>query len=320
MDDGLLLLLTPLLALPLVLLLRFVGCGESLPVTSESPPRYRDFIMGEDNNPGVVKQAAAVPKGSGDVIGYWRLLDPEGATEAANEKDAAHKGKYMTGTSLPAVPPNGPVAGSESAPGTFIPEPGLIVSDKPANTCRSFVGAFVQVPHKQGLYTDDFTLEAWVDPEWGPNIVDHEHVLFFAGGHYVRPFESADLFHGFSVFADGTNRWQVRFTGSVENVFSQGPLVSRGRTHVAVSVRSFPNSAEKLVRLLLDGRVMASALALSYSPPHGAPLLIGVSSQDSNPNNPVVPRHPFLGLIQDVVLHKRALSDEELENHFFINR
>lgn len=45
--------LTPLLVLPIVLLLRFIGCRsfdpEPAPPETPKAPRYRDLIMGEDD-------------------------------------------------------------------------------------------------------------------------------------------------------------------------------------------------------------------------------------------------------------------------------
>ena len=94
--------LTPLLVLPIVLLFRFVGCGgpelSNEPVTQQvpaGPPRYRDYILPdpENSNPGTVKNAFVVPK-AGDVIAYWRLVDDFG-TVAIDEKGFQH-GTYQT--------------------------------------------------------------------------------------------------------------------------------------------------------------------------------------------------------------------------------
>ena len=63
--------LTPLLVLPIVLLFRFVGCGSpelsNEPVTQQvpaGPPRYRDYILPdpENSNPGRSRTRSSCPK------------------------------------------------------------------------------------------------------------------------------------------------------------------------------------------------------------------------------------------------------------------
>src|SRR4051812_21123257 len=104
--------LVPLLVLPIVLLFRFVGCGFDGVATGErdiplpprtpehppsttptptptpiyvTPPRYRDYIMGEPNNPGTVKNQSIVPSAA-NVMGYWRLIEAAGIKIARDEK------------------------------------------------------------------------------------------------------------------------------------------------------------------------------------------------------------------------------------------
>src|ERR1700730_6402710 len=81
-------IMTRILVLPIVLLFRFVGCGTMLtiqPDPNTGPPRYRDYILAEPNNPGVVKNAGVVPN-KADVIAYWRLVDASTNTVASDEK------------------------------------------------------------------------------------------------------------------------------------------------------------------------------------------------------------------------------------------
>ena len=93
------LFLPPLLVLPIVLLFRFVGCGEQLALAQPDPaptpqptptpaptptpppdtekrgppPRYRDYILGLDLTGDVIDKSI-VPNGA-DVVAYWRLID-----------------------------------------------------------------------------------------------------------------------------------------------------------------------------------------------------------------------------------------------------
>src|SRR3954464_3129900 len=115
--------LTPALVLPIVLLFRFVGCaklaglGEGTDPAPETPPepekvpRYRDYIMGVQNNPGSVPNVAVQPN-KADVIAYWRLVDEPTDTVAHDEKQFQH-GEFHTIPPLPQVP------GSEGAQGIF---------------------------------------------------------------------------------------------------------------------------------------------------------------------------------------------------------
>src|SRR5689334_9764428 len=114
-------LVTPLLLLPIVLLFRFVGCGTLLTLdddVSNDPPRYRDYIMGEPNNPGVVKNDKVVPN-KDDVIAYWRLVDAPTSKVAKDEKGFQDGTYTKTPQSLPEQPPTPETAGSESASGSF---------------------------------------------------------------------------------------------------------------------------------------------------------------------------------------------------------
>lgn len=288
--------LTPLLVLPIVLLLRFIGCRsfdpEPAPPETPKAPRYRDLIMGED-----------------DIIAYWRLVDPVADPDVAVDEQGFRNGEYRTS------------ANADTIPGNFITgQPGLIVSD-PKALCRFFNGGFVFVPFQDGLYTDEFTIEAWIRPGFPAG---SEHMLFAAGGHYVRPFESTAGYHGFYIFAIN-NRWQVRLDPvagpdlQTGNVFSAPPIIPSATTHLAVTVENAsPGGAKKKVTLFIDGKVAGLATTTGYySLPDGAPLLIGVQGGGSDPTDldPTELRKPIRSHVQEVVLHRRALSQKEVENH-----
>ena len=60
---------------------------------------------------------------------------------------------------------------------------------------------------------------------------------------------------------------------------------------------------------------------LTYNRPDGAPLFIGVENEEPNPaQTPPRLRRPINCEIQEVVLHRKALSPAEIENHVDINR
>jgi hypothetical protein len=170
------------------------------------------------------------------------------------------------------------------------------------------------------LHTGEFTIEAWVAPEWGASTRGYDHVLFNAGGRYQRPFAVSEQLHGFTIYADTLNRWQV-FLSPYGTVFPFPPDVkfNQPAQHVAVTVANDPGG--KRVRLFVDGsEAVANGLVVTYSEPVQSPLYIGVKNTESNPLNPPTVGFPFLGRIQEVVLHNKALAAEEIANHVDINR
>jgi len=342
--------LTPLMVLPIVLLFRFVGCAQiagleaPTPVETTSPPaqppaspatppagppppppppittppRYRDYIMGEPNNPGSVKNNGVVPN-KANVVAYWRLVDTASATVAHDEK-GFQDGQYVT--TVQGLPPD-QQNGSEAAPGNFVTgQDSLIVSD-PFAKCRFFNGGYVRVPFKPGLYTDEFTIEAWVQVT--QFTAGYEHTLFDAGGRYALSPNAPESERGFRLFANDDGRWQFRLGPGTGNLFASPPKVPLAApphppTHVAVTVENDGGAGGKKVYLYVDGTVVAVTSVGSYARPDNAPLFIGIDNLNPDPTSPLVRRRPVLCHVQEVVLHSKALSQDEIENHVDINR
>jgi hypothetical protein len=297
-------LLTPLLVLPIVLLFRFVGCTsfgaeEPPPPAAPKKPGYAKYIMADPNNPGSVKNNTVVPSRA-DVIGYWRLVDKAGSTTAKDEK-GFQNGLYKEPSSL--------------VPG----QPGLIASDP--STGFFFNGGYVIVPFKAGLYTDEFTIEAWVKRTGQQPGV--EHTLFSAGGRYTAPFEETPSFHLLSLVINKDNRWQVRLGPSALEVFPNpgaGIVPLNVSTHVAVTVAKDSSAVgQSEVILYIDSKVAGTERTGFYARPDGAPLFIGISPASSDPgadpSNPPALHQPILAGIQEVTLHNKALTQDEIENH-----
>ena len=283
--------------------------------------------MGEANNVGMVPHPDHQPDAK-NVIGYWRLVEP--GNDAKDEK-GLHPGTYVTTRQeLPADP----AAKSQPAPGTFsFPGVGLIPSDTAAR-CRKFLGGYVMVPDSpadgKGLYQPEFTIEAWIRPQWAPGFV---HMLFFAGGIFTRFGDMAPGAHGFSVFADENDNWRVALVpgGAVSfNVPTKVDFTVVETTHLAVTVADGP--VGKTVRLYVNGQersrgdhgpppVPVGGTPLPpYSSPHGAPLYIGVSNVPLPDPNQEKARQPILSLIQEAVLYNKVLTPQELKNHYFVSR
>jgi hypothetical protein len=305
-------LLTPLVVLPIVLLFRFVGCGTTLPeepVTQQfkQPVDYPKYILG-DNPPGADAVPSPQPQfqpKKANVIAYWRLVEPGLDPGVAADQAGFQNGEFKRSTSV------------ETKPGDFAPGQSLLDS-APTDNCRFFNGGFVFVDYKSGLYTDQFTIEAWVNGAFtsGPS-----YTLFDATGHYRRPFENTEDFHGFRVLVEG-GRWQIRLAGAPDSLFlDKGPLVSSGRHHVAVGMEDSPLLVNgKRFYFYINGKYTTHADTQDYSRPDGAPLLIGVGRETADPANMAQLIDPVRGHVQEVVLHRKSLSGPELENHVFINK
>ncbi|MFZ0611486.1 MAG: LamG-like jellyroll fold domain-containing protein [Desulfobacterales bacterium] len=302
--------LTPLLVLLIVLLFRFVGCtsfGVEETATEMEPLNYRKYILGESNNPELVKNRNVVPIGA-DVIGYWRLVDTDNTV--AIDENHFKDGKYRTS--------NDP----DTVPGNFGTGQSSLIKSDPKVLGRYFNGGFVVVPTDGKLYTDKFTIEAWVLAGFTDK---SEHTLFHAGGHYRKPFDSTADNHGFRIFATGfPPSWQVSLQNG-QGVFPAPPLIPQGNepTHLAVTVLPASTAANTTVTIFIDGKQTVQQTVGFYSRPDGAPLLIGVMGEQSEPSDletlaqPNV-KQPMRSRIQEVVLHRKALSQEEIENHFYI--
>jgi hypothetical protein len=309
-------ILTPLLVLPVLVLFRFVGCAAIANLGEGAPdppkvPQYRDYIMGKSNNPGSVKHNNVQPK-LADVIAYWRLVDlPISDTVAIDEK-GFQNGKYRIS------------ADPRTTPGNFVTGQTSLIDSDPKVMGRFFNGGYVLVPGINDPYTDDFTIEAWVLPSFTSGA---EHTLFAAGGHYVKRFESTAGDHGFRILATTERRWQVNLAPIGDIFPTAPPLIPPGetRTHLAVTVQSLGGGSTR-VAIFIDGKLAKQATVGFYSrPDRDAPLLIGVGSQQADPRDLATLPEPNLDTpirsrLQEVVLHRKVLSQEEIENHVFINQ
>lgn len=295
----LVLLLTPLLVLPVVLLFRFVGCAEiagledPAPVPAPAPvpqpviPNYRDIVMQD----------------KADIIGYWRLTDPY---NEAFDETGKHNGSYRESKR------------DEVIPGEFITFPSLVPT-KPTVSCRFYNGGYVIVPAHSNLFTLEFTIEAWVRPDFGSG---EEHTVFQAGGFYRAPFQPSPAYHGFRIFATAGRAWQVELAPAGA-VFTMPPLVPLGKdpTHLAVSVKRATPSTMRLV-LYINGKSARDIGGLQfYQEPAGAPLLMAVQGKEADPaslesqSDPAVAL-PLRGALQEVVLYRTVRTPEQIDAHF----
>ena len=338
------LVLVPLLVLPVVLLFRFIGCAQiaglgegSKDPFSTAPPNYRNYMMSDPNAtaPGLVTAHPEVHPNVNDVVAYWRLVDPEKIGNPASpdrptdspaiDEKGFQNGVYARGTCAREEPsPTQP--GAEESPSSLdndfsFGHPSLIVSD-PLVNCRGFNGGYAAVQSTEGLYSQEFTVEAWLWPQWGENRdFDWEHTLFF--GSFEPPSDPGAVPpHGFAAVADRTGHWQVRLN-TVGDLFSSPPVATKvtngEKTHLAVVFGA--EGLKTRVRLFVNGKEVLPASGLvDYSAPTRGSLFIGVAVKPSGLAPRTVLHRPLIGLIQEVVLHRKALSAEEIANHVDINR
>jgi Concanavalin A-like lectin/glucanases superfamily len=334
------LVLVPLLVLPIVLLFRFVGC--------EEPKPEDEIIAGPGQLPSSYKDTI---KAEPSLLAYWRLVDAPNGTKAKVEKSALEEGaldgEYVN-VPAPGLPHEAPdslapgAAGSEAASGNFgFNQTSLIANEPPSTKCRSFNGGYVVVAgfaEKTPLgfgevpYLQDFTIEAWISPQWTQPEKNYEHTLIHAGGNYQKPLEQSRKFHGFRIFADRKDekeKWRVYLanedgSGIVE--MKAPPIVAyNAPTHLAVTVETVTVETDtitthtKKVTMFVNGKP-AEGTATRYSPPDGVPLFIGVDNTESDPSKPHQPRHPILSPIQEVVLYNKALSSEVIKKHHDIGK
>jgi hypothetical protein len=336
---------TPLLVLPIIFIFRFIGCAETETaddveiVTQSEPPRPPESSATKPPPTPVEKPpvySEYITSKSPDkayIIHYWRLVDPLKSADA-NDMNTVQpkKGEYRT-IALPLViaDPNAtpPVVGSEGRdPAKFDERESLIVTEPaatPPTKGRYFDGGHVKVEHYSGLYTGQFTLEAWVS--LGVLRKNYEYTLFSAGYVYGTP-TSPQPQRGFRVFVDTNTYWRARLARAVQNPTAQNPAfkdlfvssvaATPGPTHIALTV---DNVVNKVARLYFNGKPVGPGDVPidSYAQPDGFSLFIGVANTAVTPSALETLRMPMLGQIQEVVLYRVALSAAEIEQHHKIN-
>src|SRR6185436_2616983 len=97
-------------------------------------------------------------------------------------------------------------------------------------------------------------------------------------------------------------------------------VVPESLTHVAIILKKkIGDPFSKILMIYSNGKLAGSGTVAVYSPPNGAPLFIGVGGRN-NAVELTEPRFPIKSQIQEVVLHNKALSQEEIQSHVKLNR
>lgn len=272
----------------------FVGCYTDVTVSD-----YYQYQKTVTSTPGLVA--------------FWPLNDTSG-TVAVDLAPNHFNGSYTVG---PAVPTYNAAQQSDASPGTFtLNQTNIVAGDtvngNPAdpNPCVYFNGGFVSVPWQPSLGPAQFTLEAWVVPNW--TLEDAQ-----SNPSFRVVVASADVagFAGFALLATADNLWSfqlgigsqfVPVTASSNQTIVQGSLYFLVVTYDGVTLTLWVNPADTT-------QPPDAALTVSgyVSVPAGIPFYIG----QGRPDLPT-PLFPFNGSIQDVALYRTVLDGKTIETHY----
>jgi Concanavalin A-like lectin/glucanases superfamily len=276
----------------------FVGC------LSEPPPPISDYYLYQNtvtSTPGLVA--------------FWPLDDTSG-TVAVDLAANHFNGTYTTG---PDVPTYNAAQQSDASPGTFaLNQTNIVAGDtangNPAtpNPCVYFDGGYVSVPWQPSLGPVQFTLEAWVVPNW--TLADAQANPSFRAV-IDSASDAAGMFTGFALYASPDNLWTATIgigsqnatatTGNNQTIV-QGSLYFLVVTYDGSTLTLWVNPVDTTQPP--DGSVAASGYA-SVGPP--IPLYIGTGRPDLP-----TPLFPFNGSIQDVAVYKVVLDGKTIETHY----
>jgi hypothetical protein len=249
------------------------------------------------------------------LVAFWPLNDTSG-TIAAELAPNHFNGTYTTG---PVVTTYNAAQRSDASPGTFTLNQTNIVAgdtvngnhDNP-NPCVYCNGGYVRVPWQPSLGPPQFTLEAWVVPNW--TLADAQTNPSFRAVVASAALTSGTL-SGFSLLATPDNLWAAAIGIGSQDVFAtagnnqtivQGSLYFLVATYDGTTLTLWINPADT------SQPPEASVAASGYvSVPSPVPLYIGTGRPDLP-----TPLFPFNGSIQDVALYRTVLDGKTIETHY----
>ncbi|MBV8566973.1 MAG: LamG domain-containing protein [Methylobacteriaceae bacterium] len=298
-----LLVLLPLGLLVVVSLLCFVGCG--LDVTGTGFYAYQASISGTNG-----------------VVGFWPLDEGSGtvANNNAPSPPANTNGTYLA-TTVPYPDDTHDALQSAPAPGTFQigQSPGIVGGDCIAkiptdlSPCIVVDGGYVSVPANAAINPAQFSVEAWVRPDWTANDPAAYRVVVMSRDN------SPPTFKGFALYARPENVWAVSVSDGntpLSEVKANGPFALGLTNHL---VATYDGST---LTLYVDADA-SLAPNIAYAPNTTKPLYIGTGAPELPLRTSTIvddpthgPLNPFKGAIQDVAIYNRALTSTEVATHF----
>src|SRR6266446_5934228 len=282
--------LTPLLVLPILLLLRFVGCDRVFGLTSST---YEESVTKEQS-----------------LAAYWRLGELNDDPKAKDEK-GLHDGDYGQPPATPAAIPPSQAATGQALQG----EPGLL-STESGRTSVDFRGGYVVVPFATALNSPSFTVEAWVFPgDWQPGNNHAAVNSIESDGTDIRGFSLASLWND----AAQKSFWAGVLGTGAGVVTLTGPEVKTPptKTYLAMTYDGPSSMAALYVATAHNSwDVLLSQTVPDYRPDQLNSLYIGAAHVALPPQplpSPAPPVDvPFIGRIQEVAVYNLPLSEETL--------
>jgi hypothetical protein len=293
--------LLPVGMIALVWSLCFVGCYH--PVTYVS---------------GFYQYQDTVEHTSG-LVAFWPLNDTSGTT--AVDLGPNHlNGTYTIG---PDVPTYNAAQMSDASPGTYtLGQPNIVAGDTVGNNenapnpCVYFDGGFVNIPGQTAFASPQFTIEAWVKPNW--TLADAQsdpsnRVVVATASAQPSPDT------GFALYASTGNLWTagVGQGGTLEavaiatagnnNQIVQGSLYFLVVTYDGSTLALWVNPADTTQPP--DG--INNSASGYMPPPTSIPFFIGQGRPDL-----ATPLFPFNGWIQDVAFYNVVLDDKTIATHY----
>ncbi len=310
--DGWLLVLTPLALLLIVGLFRFVGCqfdsggtpGGDFPGLGSLP--YGDTIRNEP-----------------DLVSYWRLSDAGcGDGDTVRDEKEANTGRFRRAN----LEADDSLL-SPAAPGTRqCSQPSLLpgsVDDDGASIDVN--GGYVSVPFSADLNPEQFSVEAWVRPEWpatetgvfrcivasrdDPGNAARGYILH--AGPEVRFNDDGEM-----EILDETTRWQAWVSGPGGRwraVVSKIPVV-RGQVTYLCATYDGTTLTLFAANESMDLDAFPDFSKAPYSSNPEKPLYIGMGATERDVPDPG-PLYPFEGLIQEVAIYRAALTHATVQKH-----
>ncbi|MBV9221499.1 MAG: LamG domain-containing protein [Methylobacteriaceae bacterium] len=299
-----LLVLLPLGLVAIVSSLCFVGCNFH-PVLA-SFFKYQDAVLGTSG-----------------VMALWPLDETSGTT-ASNAVSGAPPGTDGTylATAVPYPDDTQDPLRSAPAPGTFPQldqKPGIVAGDcaggdpNQPNPCTGFDGGYVSVSFDPTINPPQFSIEAWVRPDWTETDPPAFRVVMMSRDN------SPPTFKGFALYARPENVWAVSTSDGatpLSEVRANGQLALGLTNHL---VATYDGGT---LTLYVDADASLKP-NVAYLPNATAPLYIGTGAPElplrssTVANDPTHgPLNPFKGAIQDVAIYNRALTSTEVAKHF----
>jgi hypothetical protein len=313
--------LTPVAVLAVLLLFRFVGCDVVFQL-EDPAPTYPQDVMKD------------LP------VAYWRLQETTANTTVPGGVVSSETGLHDGVLAIAPTPLPDDAPTRSPAANPVVLEIGVtpsLVALQPAATCFRVQGALVRVPMRPELNTPQFTLAAFVHPEWNLGSLGRYFCLIESSDQVAAGSTNSKRL-GYALYAgpadpstpntpyryqlwvgNGTGFVQVKELVPVPNATRDAPLVVAAPTYV---IATFDGSQAFLWVYSADSdweQVKYELTLPPYVPNTNDDLSIGMTGPRRSlfapfpgPNRFL---YPFSGTMQEVAYYDHALSEVRIMAH-----